>query len=152
MDETLHQTDTQQDLSRRTFLTACAAMVCCVLGAEPAAAQGLSPRQRRLRRRRRERRRRRWRRQQRRRERRQLRDAIESGEVRPLHQLMRKFTRQVDGEVLDVRYRERGGNRVYIFVVLLPDGRVTRYVMDARNERIFTLDEAFDHYGLRHRD
>lgn len=150
MDETLHQPDKQQHLSRRNFLVACAAMVCCVLAGEPAAAQGLSPRQRR--RRRRERRRRRWRRRQRRHERRQLRDAIESGEVRPLHQLMRKFTRQVDGEVLDVRYRERGGNQVYVFIVLLPDGRVTRYVMDARNERIFTLDEAFDHYGLRHRD
>ncbi len=150
MNETLHQPDKQQDLSRRAFVMACAAMVCCVLGGEPAAAQSVPPRQRRRRRRRRrERRRRRWRRRERRRERRQLRDAIESGEVRPLRQLMRKFTRQVDGEVLDVRYRERGRNRVYIFIVLLPDGRVTRYVMDARNERIFTLDEAFDHYGLR---
>lgn len=81
-----------------------------------------------------------------------MRDAIESGEVRPLHDLMRKFKRQVDGEVLDVRYRERGPNRVYIFIVLLPNGRVTRYVMDARNEKIFTLDEAFDHYGFRQRD
>ena len=87
-----------------------------------------------------------------RRERRQMRDAIESGEVRPLFELMRKFERQVKGEVLDVRYRERGGNRVYIFIVLRPNGRVTRYVMDARNERIFTLDEALDHYGFRHRD
>ena len=119
-------------------------MMCCVLQADPVAAQG----RRRRRERRRERRRRRWRR----RERRQLRDAIESGEVRPLFELMRKFKRQVKGEVLDVRYRERGPNRVYIFIVLLPDGRVTRYVMDARNERIFTLDEAFDHYGLRQQD
>ena len=81
-----------------------------------------------------------------------MRDAIESGEVRPLHELMRKFKRQVDGEVLDVRDRERGPNRVYVFIVLLPKGRVTRYVMDARNERIFTLDEAFDHYGFRDRE
>lgn len=81
-----------------------------------------------------------------------MRDAIERGEVRPLFELMRKFERQVKGEVLDVRYRERGGNRVYIFIVLRPNGRVTRYVMDARNERIFTLDEALDHYGFRHRD
>lgn len=144
MNENLHAPDKQQELSRRTFLTACAAMMCCVLQADPVAAQG----RRRRRERRRERRRRRWRR----RERRQLRDAIESGEVRPLFELMRKFKRQVKGEVLDVRYRERGPNRVYIFIVLLPDGRVTRYVMDARNERIFTLDEAFDHYGLRQQD
>ncbi|NNJ76770.1 MAG: hypothetical protein HKP56_16620 [Anderseniella sp.] len=148
MNEYLHVPDKRPELSRRAFLMACAAMICCVLPVDPAAAQGLPPWQRRRRERRRERRRRRWRR----RERRQLRDAIESGEVRPLHELMRKFKRQVDGEVLDVRYRERGPNRVYIFIVLLPNGRVTRYVMDARNERIFTLDEAFDHYGFRQRD
>lgn len=148
MSENLHLPDKSQLLSRRAFLLACVAMVCGVLRTEPASAQGLPNWRRRRRQRRRERRRRRWRR----RERRQLRDAIESGEVRPLHELMRKFRRQVDGEVLDVRYRERGPNRVYIFIVLLPDGRVTRYVMDARNARIFTLDEAFDHYGLRHRD
>lgn len=148
MSENLHLPDKPQRLSRRAFLLAGVAMVCVVLQAETASAQGLPNWRRRRRRRRRERRRRRWRR----RERRQLRNAIESGEVRPLHELMRKFRRQVDGEVLDVRYRERGPNRVYIFIVLLPDGRVTRYVMDARNARIFTLDEAFDHYGLRHRD
>ncbi len=148
MNENLQVPDKKHQLSRRAFLTACAAMICCVLPDDPAAAQGLPPWRRRRRERRRERRRRRWRR----RERRQLRDAIESGEVRPLRDLMRKFKRQVDGEVLDVRYRERGPNRVYIFIVLLPNGRVTRYVMDARNERIFTLDEAFDHYGFRQRD
>ena len=148
MNEYLHVPDKRPELSRRAFLMACAAMICSVLPVDPAAAQGLPPWQRRRRERRRERRRRRWRR----RERRQLRDAIESGEVRPLHDLMRKFKRQVDGEVLDVRYRERGSNRVYIFIVLLPNGRVTRYVMDARNERIFTLDEAFDHYGFRDRE
>jgi len=144
MSEYFHVPDKRPELSRRAFLTACAAMICCVFPGDPAAAQGLPPWQRR----RRDRRRRRWRR----RERRQLRDAIERGEVRPLHDLMRKFKRQVDGEVLDVRYRERGPNKVYIFIVLLPNGRVTRYVMDARNERIFTLDEAFDHYGFRDRD
>ena len=148
MNETLNAPDNQQELSRRAFLMACAAILFCAFDSDPAAAQGLPPWQRRRRRRRREHRRRRLRR----RERLQLRDAIESGEVRPLHKLMRKFKKQVDGEVLDVRYRERGPNRVYIFIVLLPNGRVTRYVMDARNERIFTLDEAFDHYGLRHRD
>lgn len=148
MNENLQVPDKKHQLSRRAFLTACAAMICCVVPDDPAAAQGLPPWRRRRRERRRERRRRRWRR----RERRQLRDAIESGEVRPLRDLMRKFKRQVDGEVLDVRYRERGPNRVYIFIVLLPNGRVTRYVMDARNERIFTLDEAFDHYGFRQRD
>lgn len=148
MNEYLDVPDKPSVLSRRAFLTACAAMICCVLPGDPAAAEGLPPWQRRRRQRRRERRRRRWRR----RERRQLRDAIERGEVRPLHDLMRKFKRQVDGEVLDVRYRERGPNRVYIFIVLLPGGRVTRYVMDARNERIFTLEEAFDHYGFRDRD
>ncbi|MEM7636629.1 MAG: hypothetical protein AAF299_18830 [Pseudomonadota bacterium] len=148
MNENLQVPDQKHQLSRRAFLTACAAMICCVVPDDPAAAQGLPPWRRRRRERRRERRRRRWRR----RERRQLRDAIESGEVRPLRDLMRKFKRQVDGEVLDVRYRERGPNRVYVFIVLLPNGRVTRYVMDARNERIFTLDEAFDHYGFRQRD
>ena len=148
MNEHLHVLDKPLELSRRAFLLACAAMICCFLPGDPAAAQGLPPWQRRRRERRRDRRRRRWRR----RERRQLRDAIESGEVRPLHALMRKFKRQVDGEVLDVRYRERGPNRVYIFIVLLPNGRVNRYVMDARNERIFTLDEAFEHSGFRDRE
>lgn len=88
---------------------------------------------------------------QRRQQRRRRRQALRRGEVKPLFQLMRTFQAQVDGEVLDVRYRERGQARAYIFVILSPDGRIDRYVMDADTEQIFTLAEARKHYGISRR-
>ncbi|MGI9464415.1 MAG: hypothetical protein ACR2OM_10765, partial [Aestuariivirgaceae bacterium] len=77
-----------------------------------------------------------------------LRRAIRRGEAKPLFQLMPKFARRIDGEILDVRYLERGPHRVYVFIVLRPGGRIAHYVMDARTERIFTPEEARRHYGV----
>ena len=77
-----------------------------------------------------------------------MREAIRRGEARPLFQVMMRFQRRIPGEVLDVRYRERGRHRVYMFVVLMDTGRIRRFVVDARTEETFTLEEARRHYGI----
>ena len=92
------------------------------------------------------------RRLQKRKEREQLRKALRAGHVRPLSEFLPKFVSQVDGEVLDVGYRERGSVRVYILFVLLDDGRITRYVIDGRNGDIFTFEQALEHYGISPED
>ncbi len=83
-----------------------------------------------------------------RRERKKLRQALRAGHVRPLSEFLPRFVSEVDGEVLDVGYRERGSVRVYILFVLLKDGRITRYVIDGRNGDIFTFEQALKHYGV----
>ncbi len=77
-----------------------------------------------------------------------LRKALRAGHVRPLTEFLPRFVSEVDGEVLNVSYRERGSARVYILFVLLNDGRITRYVIDGRNGDIFTFEQALKHYGI----
>ena len=76
------------------------------------------------------------------------REALKRGANKPLFDLIRKFEREVGGEVLDARYVERGPVRVYVFDVLSSQGRLNKYIVDAETEEIFTLAEARKHYGI----
>ncbi|MDH3740738.1 MAG: hypothetical protein OER56_03995 [Hyphomicrobiales bacterium] len=120
-------------ISRRGFFLA--GLAAAIAGALPAEAQ--TARQRR--------RRRRWRR----RERRRLREAIRQGHAKPLFQVMRRFERRMNAEVLDVRFHERGPVKVYVFVTLFKDGRIAPFVVDAWTEQVFTPEEAKRHYRIK---
>ena len=134
------RTTAPTSISRRGFVLAgLAALTAAGIGAgSPVVAQ--TERQRRKRRR--------WRRG----ERRRLREAIRRGHAKPLFQVMRRFEHRMNAEVLDVKYRERGPVRVYVFVTLFPDGRIAPLIVDARTEQVFTPEEAKRHYGIRGAD
>ena len=79
---------------------------------------------------------------------RRQRESIQRGRVKPLFHVMRNFQRRVNVEVLDVNFRQFGPHGVYVFVVLLPGGRIARYFVDGRTEQIFTPPQARRHYGF----
>lgn len=130
------RTTASASISRRGFVLAGLAAV--VAAGSPAEAQTARQRKRRKR----------WRR----RERRRLREAIKRGQAKPLFQVMRRFERRMNAEVLDVKFLERGPVRVYVFVTLFKDGRIAPFVVDAWTERVFTPEEAKRHYGIRGSD
>lgn len=79
---------------------------------------------------------------------RRARELQRRGEIRPLFPLIRNLEDKTGGAVLDAFFIERGKNRVYVMDVLFNDGQKTKYVMDAVDGKIFTVEEAKIHYGL----
>ncbi|MGI9352069.1 MAG: PepSY domain-containing protein [Rhizobiaceae bacterium] len=131
-------------VTRRTFLTAAAILLVGAVCPDPAVAQSREAKRRRQL----QIMRRRLRRLRRREQADRAREALKKGANKPLFELIRKFERDVGGEVLDARYRERGLIRVYIFDVLFSDGRLVKFIVDAETEEIFTLQQAREHYGI----
>ena len=131
-------------VSRRTFLTAVAVSLLGAACPGPASAQSQEAKRRRQL----QNIRRHLRRLRRREQADRAREALKKGANKPLFELIQKFEREVGGEVLDARYRERGLIRVYVFDVLFSDGRLVKYVVDAETEEIFTLQQAREHYGI----
>lgn len=69
------------------------------------------------------------------------RKAVESGEIRPLKDILRGVRGRVDGEVLDTQLNETGGSYVYRVKVLGNDGRVRVLMIDARSGQILQVLE-----------
>lgn len=69
------------------------------------------------------------------------RQAVESGEIRSLKDILRGVRGQVDGQVLDTQLQESGGRYVYRVKVLGNDGRVRVLMVDARSGRILQVLE-----------
>jgi uncharacterized membrane protein YkoI len=69
------------------------------------------------------------------------RQAVESGEIRSLKDILRGVRGQVDGQVLDTQLQESGGTYVYRVKVLGNDGRVRVLMVDARSGRVLQVLE-----------
>lgn len=64
------------------------------------------------------------------------RDAVRSGRVLPLGQVLRGVRATYPGRLLDANLIEQGGRPVYRIKILSPDGNVTVVTSDARTGRI----------------
>ncbi len=64
------------------------------------------------------------------------RDAVQSGRIQPLQNVLAMVKRRFPGRVLDADLRDRGGTPVYSVKMLTPDGKVLSVSVDARNGRI----------------
>jgi uncharacterized membrane protein YkoI len=76
-----------------------------------------------------------------------VRDAVRRGEIHPLRELMTYFEQRTGARILDVEYRNRGGQHLYGFKVSTPAGRLRWEVINAATREIMTLDEARARYG-----
>lgn len=69
------------------------------------------------------------------------RQAVESGEIRSLKDILRQVKPQLDGRVLDTQLNDAGGNWIYRVKVLGRDGRVRILMIDARSGQILQVME-----------
>lgn len=69
------------------------------------------------------------------------REAVKSGEIRSLKDILRGVRRQVDGQVLDTQLEESGGGYVYRVKVLGNDGRVRVLMIDGRSGKVLRMLE-----------
>lgn len=69
------------------------------------------------------------------------RQAVQSGEIRPLDDILKGVRRRVDGRVLDATLDDRGGEWVYWVKVLGPDGRVRLVRVDGRSGKVLGVTE-----------
>jgi uncharacterized membrane protein YkoI len=64
------------------------------------------------------------------------REAVQSGQVRPLNQILKSVRRQYKGEVLDAQLFDFGGQWVYQVRLLTKDGRVLDIAVDGQSGQI----------------
>lgn len=69
------------------------------------------------------------------------RQAVESGEIRSLKDILRQVKPQLDGRVLDTQLNDSGGNWIYRVKVLGNDGSVRILMIDARSGQILQVME-----------
>jgi uncharacterized membrane protein YkoI len=67
------------------------------------------------------------------------REKVQSGEIRPLQDVLRSVRRQVPGRVLGARLVDFGGSLVYQIRLLTADGRVVEVTADARSGGILDI-------------
>ncbi len=71
----------------------------------------------------------------------QARQAVQSGQARPLNDILRQLGGQVDGRVLDARLDDVGGRWIYRVKVLGRDGRVQILGVDALSGQVLDIRE-----------
>ncbi len=67
------------------------------------------------------------------------REAVQSGQVKPLNQILKAVRKQYKGEVLDAQLLDLGGMWVYRVRVLTKDGQVLDIAVDGQNGRIIDV-------------
>jgi uncharacterized membrane protein YkoI len=67
------------------------------------------------------------------------REKVQSGEIRPLQDVLRSVRRQVPGRVLGAQLVDFGGSLVYLIRLLTADGRVVEVTADARSGGIIDM-------------
>ncbi|MEX2648582.1 MAG: PepSY domain-containing protein [Alphaproteobacteria bacterium] len=67
------------------------------------------------------------------------REAVESGQVRPLKAILKSVRRQYDGQILDAELFDRGGVWLYRIRVLTKDGRVIDLGVDGQTGQIIDV-------------
>ncbi len=71
----------------------------------------------------------------------QARESVESGQARPLKDILRQVRGQVDGRVLDAQLDDVGGRLTYRVKVLGRDGRVQILTIDAQSGQVLEVRE-----------
>ena len=69
------------------------------------------------------------------------RQAVESGQARPLKDILRQLRGQMDGRVLDAQLDSAGGRSIYLIKVLGRDGRVRILSVDALSGQVLRVME-----------
>jgi uncharacterized membrane protein YkoI len=64
------------------------------------------------------------------------RGAVQSGQVRPLGEVLSNVRRNYSGRMLDARLVQGGGRPVYVIKLLTPTGRVLEVTADAPTGRV----------------
>src|SRR5262245_12439059 len=64
------------------------------------------------------------------------REAVQSGQVRPLKQILKSVRKQYKGEVLDAQLHDFGGQWVYQIRMLTKDGQVLDIAVDGQSGQI----------------
>ena len=68
-----------------------------------------------------------------------VRKLVESGEIRPLAELLRRAQEQHQGELLEAEIEEEGGELVYEIELLAPNGEVWEVYFDARSGELLKV-------------
>lgn len=66
------------------------------------------------------------------------RDAVQSGQVMPLREIVRRVQASEPGELLDAQLVQAGGRSIYVILWLTPDGRRLELDVDAQTGRILS--------------
>ena len=69
------------------------------------------------------------------------REAVQSGQARPLKDILRGLKGQMDGRVLDAEMGNSGGRSIYLIKVLGSDGRVRVLAVDALTGQVLQVME-----------
>jgi uncharacterized membrane protein YkoI len=64
---------------------------------------------------------------------------VDSGEVRPLKQILKSVRRDYEGDVLDATLTDRGGRWMYWIRLLTPDGQVLDLGVDGASGQILEV-------------
>lgn len=66
------------------------------------------------------------------------RDAVQSGQVMPLREIVRRVQSSEPGELLDAQLVQAGNRAIYVILWLTPDGRRLQLDVDAQTGRILS--------------
>ncbi len=72
------------------------------------------------------------------------REALERGEVLPLGTILSIVEKEIDARVIEVEFEEEGGQYIYEFELITPDGRLLEARADAVDGRILSIEEDDD--------
>ncbi|MFA9460425.1 PepSY domain-containing protein [Thiohalorhabdus methylotrophus] len=71
---------------------------------------------------------------------RELHEQVESGELRPLSDIIGELKKRYRGQVIDVELEGGEGDRVYEIELLGADGQVVEFEVDGRNGEILGIE------------
>ena len=68
-----------------------------------------------------------------------VRDAVKSGEARPLAEILPRLRDQFPGQMLDARLDQGGGPTRYVVKILGPSGQVSEITVDAKSGAVLRV-------------
>jgi len=75
------------------------------------------------------------------------REAVRTGEIMPLEQVLREVEKNSPGKALKVRLEQRDGRWVYMIKLLRDNGALFKLCIDARDGTLLKSVERHDHHG-----
>jgi len=75
------------------------------------------------------------------------REAVRTGEIMPLEQVLREVEKKSPGKALKVRLEQRDGRWVYLIKLLRDNGTLSRLCIDARDGTLLESRSRHGHHG-----